>query len=373
MEEPRTVILLPRGVYLIAGVLAGAYLLYWLRGVLTPIFLAFAIAYLLDPVVDRFEALRLPRAVGIAVVMLGALTLLVLVVLLVVPRLVADVAGVLRDLPAHAQTLLERTQGWLGRMGIQTPTTSSEWVQRLREHADKIAGTVVAPVGTALGWVVGGTATAIGAAVGALIVPVLAIYLLYDFDRITAGIHDLIPLRYREPVTSYAREIDEVLGQFVRGQLLVMVILAVLYGGSYAALGIRLAIPIGIVAGILNFVPYLGSAFALGAGIVMSVIGGGGWGQLAGVAIAYAVVQSLEGFVITPRIVGKTVGLRDVWVLLAMFVGGELFGFLGVLLALPGAAVAKIFVTRAIARYRGSSLFLAAPGTTPPGEGGGGR
>jgi predicted PurR-regulated permease PerM len=194
-------------------------------------------------------------------------------------------------------------------------------------------------------------------------VPVLAIYLLYDFDRIIAGIRDLIPLRYREPVVSYAREIDAVLGDFVRGQLVVMIILAVLYGGAYAALGVRLAIPIGIVAGILNFVPYLGSAFALLSGLIMSLIGGGGWGQLAGVVIAYAVVQSLEGFVITPRVVGKTVGLRDVWVLLALFVGGELFGFLGVLLALPGAAVAKIFVTRAMTRYRASELFLAAPET----------
>ena len=368
VEEPRTVIVLPRVVYVVAGVLAGAWLLYWMRGVLTPIFLAFAIAYVLDPVVDRFEALRVPRGVGIAIVMLSVLTLLTLVVVLVVPRLVADVVGVLRDLPAHAQTLLERAQAWLGRMGIQTPATSGEWVQRFREHADKIAGTVAAPVGTALKWVVGGTATAIGAAVGALIVPVLAIYLLYDFDRITAGIRDLIPLRYRESVTSYAREIDAVLGQFVRGQLVVMVILAVLYGGAYAALGIRLAVPIGIAAGILNFVPYLGSAFALASGIIMSLIGGGGWGQLIGVLIAYAVIQSLEGFVITPRVVGKTVGLRDVWVLLALFVGGELFGFLGVLLALPGAAVAKIFVMRAIKRYRGSELFLATSETRIPSE-----
>ena len=130
-----------------------------------------------------------------------------------------------------------------------------------------------------------------------------------------------------------------------------------------------LAIPIGIAAGVLNFVPYVGGAFALVAGIVMSLIGGGGAGQIVGVIIAYAVVQTLEGFVITPRIVGESVGLREIWVLLALFVGGEAFGFLGVLLAVPAAAVLKIFVARALARYRESELYLTpapAGGVIPP-------
>jgi hypothetical protein len=138
----------------------------------------------------------------------------------------------------------------------------------------------------------------------------------------------------------------------------VMAILAVLYGGAYMLLGVRLAIPIGIAAGILNFIPYLGSAFALIAGLLMAVLGGGSWLQIGGVVLAYVVVQTLEGFVITPRIVGESVGLREVWVLVALFVGGEIFGFLGVLLAVPVAAVLKIFVGRAIAHYKESALFL---------------
>jgi predicted PurR-regulated permease PerM len=111
---------------------------------------------------------------------------------------------------------------------------------------------------------------------------------------------------------------------------------------------VRLAIPIGLCAGALNFVPYLGSAFALVSGLLMSLVGGGDWPQLLGVVIAYALIQAVEGFVITPRVIGNAVGLRDVWVLLALFVCGELFGFLGVLLALPLAAVTKIFVARAV-------------------------
>jgi predicted PurR-regulated permease PerM len=205
----------------------------------------------------------------------------------------------------------------------------------------------------------------VGSAAAVIIVPVLAIYLLNDFDRITAGVRELLPNRYRERVTRYAREVDFALTQFIRGQLTVMAIMAFLYGSAYALLGVRLAIVIGMAAGLLNFIPYLGSAFALVAGLSMSLLGGWNPSQLAFVVIAYAAVQSFESFVITPRIVGKTVGLNEVWVLLALFVGGELFGFMGILLALPSAAVAKIFVTRAVRRYQESELYLQPRAEAP--------
>ena len=152
----------------------------------------------------------------------------------------------------------------------------------------------------------------------------------------------------------------------MRGQLTVMAILAVLYSGAYALLGVRLAVPIGIAAGMLNFIPYVGGAFALAAGVLMSLLGGWHPWQLMGVGLAYTVIQTLEGFVITPRVVGKTVGLSEIWVLVALFVGGEIFGFLGILLALPTAAVAKIFVSRGVQFYRTTELFLQAPSESDP-------
>jgi predicted PurR-regulated permease PerM len=220
---------------------------------------------------------------------------------------------------------------------------------------------VLAPAGSIVSTLIGGTLSVLGSVVAALVVVVLAIYLLNDFDRLTAGIRDLLPGRWRAPVTGYAKDIDAILSQFIRGQLIVMGILAVLYSGAYGLLGVRLAVPIGLAAGMLSFIPYLGSACALAAGVLMSLLGGWhGW-QLIGVGLAYTAIQILEGFVITPRIVGETVGLSAVWVLVALFVGGELFGFLGVLLAVPVAAVAKIFVARAVQYYRTTALFLQAP------------
>jgi len=355
--ERREVVLGKAG-YWALGLVLGGVVLYLLREVLTPIFLSFTIAYILDPVVDRLERWRIPRGVAIAIVLFAFVAGIAGFLLLVVPEIAKDVAAVARELPDHAERWLSKAEPWLRSQGIEVPHSADEWVARLKSRASAVSASQLEPVGTALKAVIGGTVSAIGAVMGALIVPILAVYLLADFDHLVAGARALIPTRYRTSVESIVGEIDKTLAQFMRGQLTVMLILAVLYGGAYAILGVRLAIPIGIAAGVLNFVPYVGGAFALVAGLLMSLIGGGGAVQLVGVGVAYAVVQTLEGFVITPRIVGESVGLKEVWVLLALFVGGEVFGFLGVLLAVPAAAVLKIFVTRAVARYRQSALFL---------------
>jgi predicted PurR-regulated permease PerM len=366
VETPRREIVLPRPVYIAIAILIAGYVVYWLRGILTPILLAFIIAYVLDPAVDRLEAWKIPRPAGIAIVLGMVLGIAALFLALVLPSIAADVAGVIQELPKQLTHLWTRIEPWLEQRGIEVPHSTTEWVERLSTYASTVASSILAPAGNFLSSLMGGTLSVIGSVVAAFVVLVLAIYLLNDFDRITAGARELIPLRWRETVTSYAEEIDQMLSQFMRGQLTVMAILAVLYGGAYALLGVRLAVPIGIAAGILNFIPYLGGAFALVAGILMSLLDGWHFWQLVGVVLAYTAVQTLEGFVITPRIVGKTVGLSEIWVLVALFVGGELFGFSGVLLALPAAAVAKIFVAHGVQYYRQTELFLQAPPESVP-------
>jgi predicted PurR-regulated permease PerM len=363
---PRREIVLPRALYIAGALLITGFIVYWLRDVLTPLFLAFIIAYILDPVVDRLEAWKVPRPLGIAIVLGGTLGAVVVFLALVLPGIVAEVAGVIQELPRQLAALWVRIEPWLEQQGIPIPHSTQEWVERLGAYTSEVASSILAPAGNVLSTLMGGTLSVIGSAVAALVVLVFGVYLLSAFDRITAGVRELIPLRWRATVTSYAEEIDQILSQFVRGQLTVMAILAVLYSGAYALLGVRLAVPIGIIAGLLNFIPYVGGAFALAAGVLMSLLDGWHPWQLVGVVLAYTVVQTLEGFVITPRIVGKTVGLSEIWVLLALFVGGEIFGFLGVLLALPTAAVAKIFVSHGVQFYRTTELFLQAPPESAP-------
>jgi predicted PurR-regulated permease PerM len=358
VNTERRIVVPPRGLYWLAVGILSAGLIYALRGILTPIFLSYAIAYLFDPVVDRFEAWRVPRPVGIVIVLFGGLAAFSLFVAIALPGILSEVASVVSDLPGQAMALLNSVTPWLEQRGVQVPHSTMEWIERFGADARSLATEAIAPAGGLLKSVLGGILTAVGSAAAVLIVPVLAVYLLNDFDRITEGVRELLPTRYRERVTRYAREVDFALSQFIRGQLTVMGIMALMYGAAYALLGVRLAIVIGLAAGILNFIPYLGSAFALLAGLSMSLLGGWHPSQLIGVVVAYAAVQTFESFVITPRVVGKTVGLNEVWVILALFVGGELFGFMGILLALPSAAVAKIFITRGVRRYRESQLFL---------------
>jgi predicted PurR-regulated permease PerM len=365
MKTERRELVLGKTLRLLGIVGVIGVVLYLLRGVLTPIFLALLIAYILDPIVDRLETWRVPRAAGIALVLGSFFGAIALFALLVIPGIVRDLVSVAKELPSHLQQWIVQVEPYLLRVGVRLPHTAEEWIAQLPQHADKLDKLPLARIGDFLTQIVGGTFSALGAVVAAIIVPILAVYLLNDFDRMKAGLRQLLPPRYRADVEEVASEIDAVLSQFLRGQLTVMAILAVLYGGAYAVMGVRLAIPIGIAAGILNIVPYVGSAFALVAGLLMALIGGGGWGQIIGVTVAYVVVQTLEGFVITPRIVGESVGLREVWVLLALFVGGEIFGVLGVLLAVPVAAVAKIFIARAVKHYHASALFRGDTSEAP--------
>ncbi|MEM9194885.1 MAG: AI-2E family transporter, partial [Myxococcota bacterium] len=352
----------PRWLVAIVITAAVGYLLYLLRSVLTPVFFAFLIAYLLDPIVDRFERLKLPRAAGIVIVLTSAFIAVGLFLLVTVPGVISDINEFAETLPPKLERLRQQIAPVLASLGIEPSASLSDIIAQLRDSeavSGDVAGKALGPITAVVEWTVGSTVSAVGAVVGGVMVPVLAFYFLYDFDRITATVRDLIPLRVRPFVVDITLEVDEVMSQFIRGQVTVMLILAVLYAVGYSIVGIKLAVLIGILAGLLSFIPYVGGALALGLALLMCAIDFNGWSQVVWVVVVYTAIQLLESFVITPKIVGDKVGLSAVWVLLALMAGGELFGFLGVLLALPGAAILKIFVVRAVAFYRKSAWYLS--------------
>lgn len=347
-----------RALLIVFGIVAFFLVVYRLRAVLTPVFFAFLLAYMLDPLVDRLQRIGLPRVAAIAALLGASLGAIALFVLFALPAVVRDVAVLAQQLPSAVGRLLEQLGPQLSAYGFEVPVTVDDWLRSLEGGMRKWSASALAPVKTVVSWLLGGTASLFSALAALVMVPVLTFYLLSDFEAILKRVHDLVPLRFRAELVSIAREADGVVGQFIRGQVTVMAVLAALYALGFSLVGVPLAVPIGATAGLLAFIPYLGSAAALGMALLMSALHFDGTLQLILVVAVVAIVQVLDGFFITPRIVGDRLGLSPLWVLLSLMLGGELFGFLGVMLALPSAAVVKVFAARGVAKYSASEFFL---------------
>lgn len=339
-----------------------------LRVALTPVFFALLFAYALDPLVDRLEAVRVPRPLGIALLLSVVVLLLGLFVFLVLPAVVSDMVKLARTLTLGVNQFVSQVRPWLEDHGIPVPPSLAEGLRKLSENALGITSDALAPVGDMVSAAVGGTVSLIGTLGTLVMVPVFAFYFLHDFDRIMTLWRELLPLSLRDEVVAMAGQVDRVLSDFVRGQLTVMGIMATLYAVGYMLIGVPLAVPIGLLAGFLTFIPYVGSAVALVFGMLMVLLHFSSWGQLIAVVVVYLVIQTLDGLLITPRVVGGRLGLSPVWVLFALMAFGQLFGFVGVMLALPMSAVIKVFVVDALRRYRQSSLYLGPrrPGAVSP-------
>jgi predicted PurR-regulated permease PerM len=336
------------------------WLLIRLRAALTPVFFAMLFSYALDPVVDRFEHAHLPRSVGIAVLLCIVVLLLGLFVFLVLPAVVSDVIELVRTLSIGLARVIEHARPWLEQHGIRLPPSVAAALDSLSSNALGMASEALAPMGDVVSAAVGGTVSLIGTLGTLVMVPVFSFYFLHDFDRIVALWRELLPLSIRDDVVVMALQVDRVLTNFVRGQLTVMGIMAALYALGYTLIGVPLAIPIGLLAGFLTFIPYVGSGVALLFGLLMVLLHFSSLGQVLAVVAMYVVIQTLDGLFITPRVVGGKLGLSPVWVLFALMAFGQLFGFVGVMLALPMSAVIKVFVVDALARYRRSSLYTGA-------------
>jgi predicted PurR-regulated permease PerM len=334
------------GVVLVLG------LAYVLRGVLVPLFLAFLLAYALDPFVDRLEALRVPRPLGAILVMLGIAGLVGVVIVYTIPVFVDEFTEASHTLPAKLALLQDKVEPWFAtKLHVKLPHTMNDLSRALTDRIQSNGAWETAR--TALF----GTLGYVGVALSALIVPVFALYLLIDFDRIVARVEQLIPRRWVDPISGVARQIHKTLSGYVRGQLTVNIVLAALYASGLRVVDIHLAVPIGVLTGMLAFVPYIGFTFGLLLAMAMALIDWQGPGQLVGVIAVMGGVQIIDGMVITPRIVGRSVGLAPLEVILTMMAAGSLFGFLGVLLAVPLGAVAKILVQRGVAVYLASEFY----------------
>lgn len=324
----------------------GVVAVVWLGPVLLPIAAAWLLAYLLHPIVDRLEDRSVPRWVAVGLVVVGLTVALVtsLLVLLffVMPWIVGQLKELFRELPEAAERAFYRLQVWAVEAHVTLPHSLQDVYVELQQNAQELAAKLLAPAGTVLTWVLGGTVTVLAILATAAVVLAFACYFLIDWKRLRGRWSEKIPERFQSRVDAASIDIQKSLRGYLLGQLLVMAIDATLYSMGFTAIGLRLSIVIGCVGGLVAFIPYIGGAITLSFALFIALIDWTGWGKVIGVLSVYAMVQGLDGFLVSPRVYGRQLGLSPAWILFAMLTGAHLFGFLGLMLAVPSAAVGKI-------------------------------
>ena len=337
--------------------LAALWLLWLLGPVLTPFALAALLGWLGDPMVDRLERAGRSRNLAVTLVFLLMSLLLVIAVALLVPMIERQVLTMLELLPRLQDWFVDTAMPWVEQ---RTGLEMANWLdpQRLieltRGHWQQAGGMAA----TFFGYVSRSGFAVVAWVANIVLLPILTFYFLRDWDKLVERVAALIPRDNIALVSRLAVESDDVLGAFLRGQFLVMVALGAIYAIGLSLVGLKLGLLIGIIAGLISFVPYLGTAVGVVLGLIAAFIQPGADLTLVGLVLAVFVAgQMLEGYVLTPRIVGDRIGLHPVAVIFAIMAGGQLFGFLGMLLALPVAAVANVLLRYAQQHYTHSKLY----------------
>ena len=331
--------------------------------ILTPALIALALAYLLDPLVDRIEERGRSRGTGVALVIAAFVLVFVFAVIVIVPTVVDQVQNIgskVATLTDRGVERLKDTQTLERIFGPEYELRIGEIVDRAKETLAGIDWQALAkPIGNWLKKFASGGYQIVTGLLSLVLIPVLTVYLLKDIDRIREAIVELVPPRVRKGVLGPLREVDDALSKFVRGQLMVAACLAALYSTGLVVTQTPLGLTLGLFAGAVSFIPYLGLILGLVPALLLNFIEHGSWPLLLGVLATFAIAQFLEGNFITPKIVGESVGLHPVVVIIAVIAGGSFFGLAGMLLALPAVAAGMVYVRRWNARYKESAFYKA--------------
>ena len=340
---------------LIAGLIV---LALWLLGpVLTPFVVAAVLAYALTPLVNKLDDMgkgRLPRVVAVILVELLFIVVALSLVLLIVPIVAKEIPLIREQIPLLADRITNGLTPWLAQYGIKVSldvgSLKALALKYLNANYEDMFGSVLSSIRL-------GGSVALAVLGNAVLIPVALFYLLMDWDKFVERLLELVPTPMRSAFDSFTDESDSVLGQYLRGQLLVMLVMAAFYAIGLSLFGLDLALPIGIFTGLAMFIPYLG----FGIGLILAVLAGllqfASIKALVMVAVVYGIGQVVESLYLTPRLVGERIGLHPLAVIFALLAFGQVFGFVGVLIALPLSAVLLVALRRIKQRYMASRLY----------------
>lgn len=343
-------------VFWIISLLVLVFVLWLLKGILLPFIAGMVLAYFLDPVADALERMGLPRVIA-TLLILGLSTLfLVLALFLLVPALIDQVGKFAANLPGIITALVNRFN-----------EAAPDWVKELLEEsesslpgsASEIAGRAAGWIATLLSSILSGGVALVNLLSLLVVTPIVAFYLLTDWDRMVARVDSWLPRPHVETLRGLAREMDDAMAGFIRGQAVVCLLLGLFYAVGLSLAGLNFGLLIGLAAGILSFIPYVGSfiGFVLSIGVAI-VQFWPNWPHILAVAAIFAAGQFIEGNFLSPKLVGNRVGLHPVWLIFALFSFGYLFGFAGLLMAVPLAAAVGVLTRFALRKYLSSPFYL---------------
>jgi predicted PurR-regulated permease PerM len=346
------------------ALLAGIVVVLWLvlqlfASILLPFVAAAGIAYVLDPLCTPMARARIPRGLAALLLVIGLITAVMLFVLLLYPLLVSQVALLVGRIPAYAREVSSFAAKSIAQLQQHL---GPEYVDaKLSDLVSGQAGAIVVFIASALTRIVGGGFAIFNVISLLVVTPVVSFYLLRDWPSVVNRIDSWVPRRYQTIVRAQAHEVDRILSAWVRGQAMCCLILALFYACALSLVGLDLGLVVGLAAGTLSFIPYVGTITGAVTAIGLSFAQFPTWAGIIRVALVFVIGQILEGYVIYPRFLGDRVELPAVWVIFALFAGGAAFGFLGVMLAVPVAATVGVLARFWLRRYLRSPLYLDPP------------
>ena len=342
-------------IFWVGAVIAFGLFLYVFSSILLPFVVGMSLAYFLDPVADRLERLGLSRMLATLVILISFIIIFVLALMIFVPILVSQFSDFALRLPGYIAQLQEliasQNADWIKKVVGVDASVLKNGLGSLVSQGAGIVSTLLTSI-----WSSSKTLIDIGGLF--VVTPVVAFYTLYDWDRMVAKVDDWIPRDHLSTVRAIFAEINTAIAGFVRGQGTLCIILGLLYAGGLTVVGLNFALLIGLFAGLISFIPYVGSlvglVLALGVAIVQFWPD---WLMVGAVALVFVIGQFIEGNILQPKLVGQSVGLHPVWLMFALFAFGALFGFVGLMVAVPAAAAVGVLVRFAISRYMASPLY----------------
>lgn len=340
--------------FFLAGGIISLTLIYFLLPVLTPFFIALLFAYMGDPLVDRLET-KMSRGISVLIVFSVLSAVAISLFLILLPMIENQLSKFINALPRYLDWIQNSILPWLAaNAGVTDVDLGFDEIKTsIQAHWSKASGVATGLIGT----VSQSGIAVIGWLANLVLIPVLTFYLLRDWDILVGRIRELIPRRYEAKTVQLATESDSVLSAFLRGQLLVMLALGMVYSIGLWMVGLDFSLLIGILAGVVSFVPYLGFVVGVGVASIAALVQFQDIFYLLPIIAVFGFAQLLESFLLTPYLVGDRIGLHPVVVIFAVLAGGQLFGFMGILLALPVAAVAMVMLRHAHERYVQSHLY----------------